>query len=68
MLARLALPPTQSAHIVNDQIKLGGGGWGGTFVGQLLLPPAKINTLRGDGILAEAEVNSAELVAKKRGA
>jgi hypothetical protein len=34
MLARLALPSTQSAHIVNDQIKLRGGGWGGTFVGQ----------------------------------
>jgi hypothetical protein len=33
-LARLALPSTQSAQIVNDQIKLGGGGWGGTFVGQ----------------------------------
>ena len=34
MLARLALPSTQSAQIVNDQIKLGGGGWGGIFVGQ----------------------------------
>ena len=34
MLARVALPSTQSAHIVNDQIKLGGGGWGGTFIGQ----------------------------------
>jgi hypothetical protein len=34
MMARLALPSTQSAHIVNDQIKLGGGGWGGTFIGQ----------------------------------
>ena len=34
MLARLALPSTQSAHIVNDQIKLGGGGWGGTFIGR----------------------------------
>ena len=33
MLARLALPSTQSAHIVNDQIKLAGGGWGGTFIG-----------------------------------
>ena len=33
-LARLALPSTQSAQIVNNQIKLGGGGWGGTFVGQ----------------------------------
>jgi hypothetical protein len=34
MLARVALPSTQSAEIVNDQIKLGGGGWGGTFIGQ----------------------------------
>jgi hypothetical protein len=34
MLARAVLPSTQSAHIVNDQIKLGGGGWGGTFIGQ----------------------------------
>jgi hypothetical protein len=34
MLARLALPSTQSAHIVNDQIKLASGGWGGTFLGQ----------------------------------
>jgi hypothetical protein len=34
MLARLALPSTQSAQIVNDQIRLGGGGWGGTFTGQ----------------------------------
>ena len=34
MLARLALPSTQSAQIVNNQIKLGGGGWGGTFIGQ----------------------------------
>src|SRR6476646_7603306 len=34
MLARLALPSTQSAQIVSDQIKLGGGGWGGTFIGQ----------------------------------
>jgi hypothetical protein len=33
MLAKLALPSTQSAHIVNDQIKLAGRGWGGTFVG-----------------------------------
>ena len=32
-LARLGLPSTQSAQIVNDQIKLGGGGWGGTFIG-----------------------------------
>ena len=34
MLARLALPATQSAYIVNNQIQLRGGGWGGTFVGQ----------------------------------
>ena len=34
MLARLALPSSQSAKVVNDRIKLGGGGWGGTFVGQ----------------------------------
>jgi hypothetical protein len=34
MLARLALPSTQSAQIVNDRIKLGGAGWGGTFIGQ----------------------------------
>jgi hypothetical protein len=34
MVARLALPSTQSARIVNDQTKLGGGGWGGTFIGQ----------------------------------
>jgi hypothetical protein len=34
MLARVALPSTQSARIVNDQIKLGGAGWGGTFIGQ----------------------------------
>jgi hypothetical protein len=33
-LARLALPSAQSAYIVNNQIKLSGGGWGGTFVGQ----------------------------------
>jgi hypothetical protein len=33
MLARLALPSTQSAQIVNDRIKLRGGGWRGTFVG-----------------------------------
>jgi len=33
-LARLGLPSTQSAHIVNDQIRLEGGGWGGTFIGQ----------------------------------
>jgi hypothetical protein len=34
MAARLALPSTQSAHIVNDRIKLGGGGWSGTFIGR----------------------------------
>jgi hypothetical protein len=34
MLARLALPPMQSARIENNQIKLGGGGWGGTFIGE----------------------------------
>ena len=34
MLARMALPSTQSAQIVNDQIKLGGGGWGGTIIGK----------------------------------
>jgi hypothetical protein len=34
MLARMALPSSQSATIVNDQIKLSGGGWGGTFVGR----------------------------------
>ena len=33
MLAKLALPSKQSARIVNDRIKLGGAGWGGTFVG-----------------------------------
>jgi hypothetical protein len=33
MLARLAMPSTQSSQIVNDRIKLGGGGWGGTFIG-----------------------------------
>ena len=32
-LARMGLPSTQSAQIVNGQIKLAGGGWGGTFVG-----------------------------------
>ena len=31
MVARMALPSTQSAQIVNDQIKLGGGAWSGTF-------------------------------------
>jgi hypothetical protein len=34
MLARLALPSTQSGQIVNDQINLGSGGWGGTFIGR----------------------------------
>jgi uncharacterized protein GlcG (DUF336 family) len=33
MLARMALPSTQSAQIVGNQIRLGGAGWGGTFVG-----------------------------------
>jgi len=33
MMARLALPSTQSAHIVHNQIRLAGGGWAGTFVG-----------------------------------
>lgn len=34
MFARMALPSTQTAQIVDDQIKLGGGGWDGTFAGQ----------------------------------
>ena len=34
VIARLALPSTQSARIVNNQIRLAGGGWGGTFIGQ----------------------------------
>jgi hypothetical protein len=34
MIARLALPSTQSAQIVDNHITLSGGGWGGTFVGQ----------------------------------
>jgi hypothetical protein len=33
-LAMLAFPSTLSANIVSDQIKLEGGGWGGTFIGQ----------------------------------
>jgi uncharacterized protein GlcG (DUF336 family) len=33
MIARMALPSTQSAQIVNGHIRLGGGGWSGTFVG-----------------------------------
>jgi hypothetical protein len=34
MITRLGLPSVLSAHIVSNQIKLAGGGWGGTFVGQ----------------------------------
>ena len=34
VLARAGLPSTQSANIINNQIKLEGGGWGGTFVGR----------------------------------
>ena len=34
MIARMAMPSSQSAQIVNNQIRLRGGGWGGTFVGQ----------------------------------
>lgn len=33
VLARMALPSTQSANIVNGQIRLDGGAWSGTFVG-----------------------------------
>jgi hypothetical protein len=33
-LARLAMPSTQSAYIVDNKIRLAGGGWGGTFVGE----------------------------------
>jgi hypothetical protein len=33
LLARIALPSTLSAPIVNNQIRLGGGGWDGTFLG-----------------------------------
>lgn len=33
-LTKMALPSTQSASIENDQIKLEGGGWSGTFVGR----------------------------------
>ena len=33
-VARMALPSTQSARIVDNRIKLGGGGWSGTFVGR----------------------------------
>lgn len=32
-LARMALPSTQSADIIDDQIELSGGAWSGTFVG-----------------------------------
>jgi hypothetical protein len=34
MIARMALPSTQFARIVNNKITLSGGGWGGTFIGQ----------------------------------
>jgi len=34
MIARMALPSTPSARIVNNHIRLSGGGWGGTFIGQ----------------------------------
>ena len=34
IVARLALPSMVSARIDNDQIKLEGGGWSGTFIGQ----------------------------------
>ena len=34
MMARLALPSTQSGRIVNNRIKLGGAGWSGTFIGR----------------------------------
>jgi hypothetical protein len=34
MLARMGFPRTQSAHIAGNQIKLAGGAWSGTFVGQ----------------------------------
>jgi len=33
VVARMGLPSTQTAQIVNGQIKLDGGGWGGSFVG-----------------------------------
>jgi len=32
-IARWALPRTQSGKIVNNQVRLGGHGWSGTFVG-----------------------------------
>ena len=34
LLARMGLPSTQSAQIAGNQIRLAGGGWRGTFVGQ----------------------------------
>jgi len=34
VLARMGLPSTLSAPIENNQIKLAGDGWGGTFVGR----------------------------------
>jgi len=34
IVARLALPSTVSAPIVDNQIRLQGGGWSGTFIGQ----------------------------------
>jgi hypothetical protein len=30
----LGMPSEQSGRIVSDEIKLAGGGWSGTFVGQ----------------------------------
>jgi len=32
LLARMMLPSKQAAQIVDDQIKLGGAAWGGTFI------------------------------------
>ncbi len=34
MFTRMGLPSVLSAPIVHNQIKLGGGGWSGTFAGQ----------------------------------
>jgi uncharacterized protein GlcG (DUF336 family) len=34
MLARMGFPASLSTQIVSGQIKLAGGGWNGTFVGQ----------------------------------
>lgn len=34
LITRMALPSTLSANIVNDEIKLAGGAWSGTFVGR----------------------------------